>query len=283
MSLAGANILITGATSGLGLAVSKRFARLGAKTIVVGRTEPSAAAAVAEIEHEVPNASLYPMVCDLASMASIDRFLADVGEEFATIDLLFNNAAVMKRERTTTDDGFETMFQVNYLAPVILMTSLLGRVRASTASMVFNNGRPANKLRVDFDDLQFARRYRMYDSFFRTKLYLLLATLELAHRPEAAGARIHMAEPGPFKSELVKEVPWPAGWIKNRCSASVGDAADHIVHVARSDAAQTGTGKVFTKRDEVPLTSYWQDSDVRSRLWTLTETMIEQRRSEARG
>jgi NAD(P)-dependent dehydrogenase (short-subunit alcohol dehydrogenase family) len=46
MSLSGANILITGATSGLGLAVSKRFARLGANTIVVGHTAPSAAAAV---------------------------------------------------------------------------------------------------------------------------------------------------------------------------------------------------------------------------------------------
>jgi NAD(P)-dependent dehydrogenase (short-subunit alcohol dehydrogenase family) len=282
MSLAGANIVITGATSGLGLAVSKRFAQLGANTILIGRTETSAAAAVEAIEREVPAASLQPMVCDLASIASVDRLLADVGAQFATIDLLFNNAAVMKRARTLTDDGFEAMFQVNFLAPFILMTSLLDRVWASTMRMVLNNGRPANKLRVDFDDLQFAKRYRMYDSFFHTKLYLLLATLELAQRPEASGMRIHMAEPGPFKSELVKEAPWPVGWIKNRFSASVDDAADHIVYVAQSDAAQADTGKVFTKRDEVESTSYWQDADVRSRLWTTTEAMIERNRNAAR-
>ena len=282
MSFSGGNILITGATSGLGLAVSKRFARLGANTILVGRTEPSAEAAAVAIKRDVPNASLHPMVCDLASMSSVDRLLADVGARFAAIDLLFNNAAVMKRGRTLTEDGFETMFQVNYLAPFVLMTSLLDRVQASTIGMVLNNGRPANKLRVDFDDLQFAKRYRMYDSFFHTKLYLLLATLELAQRPEASGARIHMAEPGPFRSELVKEVPWPAGWIKNRFSASVDDAADHIVHVARSDAAQAGTGKVFSKRDEVALASYWQDTDVRSRLWTTTEAMIKRSRNAAR-
>ncbi len=226
MSLSGANILITGATSGLGLAVSKRFARLGANTVVVGRTAPSAAAAVAAIRREVPDASLEPMACDLASMASVDRLLADVGARFETIDLLFDNAAVMKRERTLTEDGFETMFPVNFLAPFVLMTSLLDRVQAST--------------------------------------------------------RIHMAEPGSFTSELVREAPWLVGWIKNRFSASVDDAADHIVHVVGSDAARAGTGKVFTKRDEFASMPYWQDADVRSRLWTTTEAMIERSRSAAR-
>lgn len=282
MSLSGANILITGATSGLGLSVSERFARLGATTIVVGRTEPSAAAAVEAIRREVPDASLEPMACDLASMASVDRLLADVGARFTTIDLLFNNAAVMKRARTTTEDGFETMFQVNYLAPFVLMTSLLDRVRASTMRMVLNNGRPAKKLRVDFDDLQFARRYRMYDSFFHTKLYLLLATLELAQRPEASGTEIHMAEPGSFRSDLVREAPWPVGWIKNRFSATVDDAADHIVSVVRSDAARAATGKVFRKRDEVALTPYWQDAAVRSRLWAETAALVERSRNAAR-
>ena len=91
-----------------------------------------------------------------------------------------------------------------------------------------------------------------------------------------------MAEPGPFESGLVREVPWPVGRIKNTFSASVDDAADHIVHVARSATARAGTGKVFTKRDEVTLASYWQDADVRARLWETTEAMIEGSRSAAR-
>lgn len=279
MSLAGGNVLITGASSGLGLAVSKRFARLGANAILVCRTEELCDRTLAEIEKEAPDVSVQLMVCDLASMASIDRFLGDVAAQYTTLDLVFNNAAVMKRERTITEDGFEMMFQVNYLAPFILMNSFLEQLRGSTTHLVLNNGRPSDKLRLDFDDLQFSRRYRMYSSFFLTKLCLLLASVELAERPESGGVSIHMVDPGPFKSGLVKEVPWPAGWVKNLFSATVDEAAANIMHVAQSDKAQRGTGKVFKKRQEVTLAAYWEDTDVRKRLWTATETLIGSSRS----
>lgn len=274
-----ANILVTGASSGLGLAVSKRFALEGANVILLCRTEQSGAAAVAGIEREVAGASVRSMTCDLASLASIDQFIAEVKAEVSSLDLLFNNAGVMKHDRTVTEDGFEMMFQVNYLAPLILMNSFLEPLRASPIHLVLNNCRPSDKLRVDFDDLQFSKRYRMYDSFFRTKLYLLLSSVELAQRPEAAATSIHMADPGPFKSGLVREAPWLAGWVKNLFSASVDDAADNIVFVADSTAGRSETGKVFKKRREVPLAPYWLDAEVRTRLWTATETLLDEARS----
>ena len=65
--------------------------------------------------------------------------------EVPHLDLLFNNAAVMKRERTLTEDGFETIFQVNYLAPFILMTSLLEPLRAGATHLALNNRRPSDR------------------------------------------------------------------------------------------------------------------------------------------
>lgn len=275
MTYSGKKVLITGANSGLGLAVATRFARLGADTILLCRTKEAGEQAVLDIESETPDASVRVMICDLASMASIDRFIADVKAEHTSLDLLFNNAAVMKRDRTVTEDGFETMFQVNYLAPFLLMNSLLGVLRSSSTHLVLGNGRPSAKLRLDFDDLQFEKHYRMYNSFFKTKLCLLFASMELAHRPGGQGVSIHMADPGPFKSGLVREVPWPAGRIKNLFSATVDEAAENILYVARSDEARTGTGTVFKKRQQVPLTSYWKDAKVRDQLWSATEAMIE--------
>jgi NAD(P)-dependent dehydrogenase (short-subunit alcohol dehydrogenase family) len=279
VDLSGSNVLITGASSGLGLAVSKRFARLGANTILLCRNEQLGDAAVLEIEKEVPRASVRLMTCDLASMASIERFVADFTGEYTALDLLFNNAAVMKRERTVTEDGFEMMFQVNYLAPFILTNALLELLRSSPTPLVLNNGRPSDKLRLDLDDLQFSQQYRMYDSFFRTKLCLLLTSVELAQRPESRGVSVLMADPGPFKSGLVREAPWPVGWLKNLFSATVDEAAANILYVASSQEARTGSGKVFKKRQEVPLAPYWKDADVRERLWSETEAMIEKSES----
>jgi retinol dehydrogenase-13 len=275
MTFSGRTVLITGASSGLGLAVSKRFAKLGANTILLCRTRESGERAIAEINKETPNASVRVMICDLASMPSIDGFIADFIGDYATLDLLFNNAAVMKRERTVTEDGFETMFQVNYLAPLILTKSLLEQLRRSSIHLVLNNARPSDKLRLDFEDLQFAKRYRMYGSFFQTKLCLLLASIELAHRPESRGVSILMVVPGrPFKSALIREVPWPIGWFKNLFSATVNEAAEDILHVAQSEDIRQKTGQVFEKGQLVPLRPYWQDADIRQRLWTVTEAMI---------
>jgi hypothetical protein len=152
------------------------------------------------------------------------------------------------------------------------------QLRRSPAHIVLNNARPSDKLRLDFDDLQFSKRYRMYSSFFQTKLYLLLASIELSQRREASGVSILMTDPGPFKSALVREAPRPIGWLKNLCSAKVDEAADHILYIAQSDEARTKSGRVFKKRQEVHLAPYWQDADIRQRLWADTVALIHERR-----
>ncbi len=274
MTFTGKNCLITGANSGLGFAVSKKFASMGANTILVCRNKEKGENALLEIKKETPNASVDLMICDLASMKSIQSFIKDFKEKNSKLDLLFNNAAVMKRKRTVTEDGFEMMFQVNYLAPFILMNSFLELLKNGSSPQIINNGRPADDLRLDFDDLQFSKKYQMYNSFFRTKLCHLFSSLELSRREESDGISVTMADPGPFKSNLVRDVPW-FGWVKNLFSASVDTAAENILFVVSLSEAERGTGKVFQERQEKPLTPYWQDTDVSQRLWSITETLIE--------
>jgi NAD(P)-dependent dehydrogenase (short-subunit alcohol dehydrogenase family) len=63
--------MITGANSGLGLATTRQFARLGAKVIMVCRDPKKGENAISEIKLKVPNASVELMICDLASMKSV--------------------------------------------------------------------------------------------------------------------------------------------------------------------------------------------------------------------
>jgi NAD(P)-dependent dehydrogenase (short-subunit alcohol dehydrogenase family) len=273
MTFSGKNCLITGANSGLGFAVSRKLASKGANTILVCRNKEKGENALLEIKKETPNASVDLMICDLASMKSIQSFIKDFKGKYSELDLLFNNAAVMKRKRTVTEDGFEMMFQVNYLAPFILMNSLLELLKNGSSPQIINNGRPADDLRLDFDDLQFSKKYQMYNSFFRTKLCHLFSSLELSRREESDGISVTMADPGPFKSNLVRDVPW-FGWVKNLVSASVDTAAENILFVISLGEAERGTGKVFEKRQEKPLTAYWQDTDVSERLWSITQVLL---------
>ena len=277
MTFSGKNCLITGANSGLGFAVSRKMANMGANTIMLCRSKEQGENAVLEIKKETPNASVDLMICDLASMVSIQSFIKDFKGKYSELDILFNNAAVMKRKRTVTEDGFEMMFQVNYLAPFILMNSFLELLKNSSSGQIINNGRPSDKLRLDLDDLQFSKNYSMYNSFFMTKLCLLFSSLELSRRPESDGIIVTMADPGPFKSNLVRDVPW-FGWVKNLFSASVDKAAGNILFVVTSDEAKK-TGTVFKEKQEYPLTSYWKDTSVSQRLWSITETLIKDTQS----
>jgi NAD(P)-dependent dehydrogenase (short-subunit alcohol dehydrogenase family) len=274
MTISGKNCLITGANSGLGLAVSKQFAKQGANTIMICRTKEKGENAVIEIKQETPNASIDLMICDLSSMKSIQSFIKDFKAKYSSLDILFNNAAVMKRKRTVTEDGFEMMFQVNYLAPFILMNGFLELLKNSSLHQIINNGRPADKYRLDFDDLQFSKHYHMYDSFFITKLCLLFSSLELSRRHKSDELTVIMADPGPFKSNLVRDVPL-VGWFKNLFSAPVDSAAENIMFVVTSEEAKKKTGLVFKEKQEYPLTSYWKDTSVSERLWSLTETLFE--------
>ncbi|MFC1966583.1 SDR family NAD(P)-dependent oxidoreductase [Chloroflexota bacterium] len=274
MEFSGKNCLITGANTGLGLAVSKRFADMGANTILLCRNKEKGENAVLEIKKETPNASVELMICDLSSMKSIQSFIGDFKGKYSKLDILYNNAAVMKQKRTVTEDGFDMMFQVNYLASFILMNSFLELLKNGSSPYIINNGRPSDKLRLDMDDLQFLKNYSMYQSFFKTKLCLLFASLELSRRQAGDGITVTMIDPGPFKSDLVRDVPL-MGWVKNLFSSSVDKAAENILYHITSDEAKNKNGKVFKEKQEKPLTEYWKDTSVRERLWSVTESLLQ--------
>jgi NAD(P)-dependent dehydrogenase (short-subunit alcohol dehydrogenase family) len=274
MRLKGKTCLITGANSGLGFALAKQLAAQDTETIMVCRSPEKGDKAILEIKNENPDASVKLMRCDLSSMKSIQSFIQEFKSKHSKLDVLYNNAAVMKKNRTITEDGFEMMFQVNYLAAFILMNAFLGLLKHGSSPMIINNGRPSDKLRLDLDDLQFSKDYHMYRSFFKTKLCLLFASLELSRRKESESLSVTMIDPGPFKSDLVRDIPL-AGWVKNLMSAPADKAAGNMLHHITADEVKEKNGKVFREKQEYPLTAYWKDTDVSERLWSATESLLE--------
>ena len=114
-ALAGRTALVTGASSGLGIATSAAFARLGAAVHLVVRDTAKGARVAAGIDGDVRVSR-----CDVSDLDDVRRFTETAG----AVDVLVHNAGVLPSGRTTTPQGHETTLATHVLGP-LLMTELL--------------------------------------------------------------------------------------------------------------------------------------------------------------
>jgi NAD(P)-dependent dehydrogenase (short-subunit alcohol dehydrogenase family) len=110
-------VLITGATSGLGLATATELARRGAHILAVARDGERGTAAAATISAAAPAAQVDVLTCDLSRMREVHRLAATVAERYGRLDVLLNNAAVAMFRWELTEDGLETCRGQAFLTP----------------------------------------------------------------------------------------------------------------------------------------------------------------------
>jgi NAD(P)-dependent dehydrogenase (short-subunit alcohol dehydrogenase family) len=110
---------------------------------------------------------------DLASLASVRRFSEQLSNRHRTLDLLINNAGVMSPpQRQTTQDGFELQLGTNYLAHFALTARLFPLLHGTAAPRVVMLSSLAHRnARIQFDDLQFERRYSPWMAYSQARLW----------------------------------------------------------------------------------------------------------------
>lgn len=189
--LTGKVIIVTGANSGIGFEAAKEFTANGARTILACRSIEKAAAALAYIQAEVPDAAVEIMKLDLASLDSVRQFAADFKEKYDRLDILVNNAGIMMVPYGTTEDGFERQFGTNHLGHFALTGLLIERLLDTPGARVVNVSSNAHKRgNMDFGNLMFedGQDYDRSAAYNRSKLANLLFTFELQHRFEVIDA-----------------------------------------------------------------------------------------------
>ncbi|MDQ6687237.1 MAG: SDR family oxidoreductase, partial [Actinomycetota bacterium] len=139
-ALTGKTVVITGATSGIGLVTAVQVAKAGAIPILVARGKDKLEATKALIEAQGSTAFAYP--CDLSDLQAIDALCEQIGLDFEHIDFAVNNAGrSIRRSLKLSEDrfhDFERTMQLNYFGAIRLVMGLLPKMREQKSGHIVN-------------------------------------------------------------------------------------------------------------------------------------------------
>jgi hypothetical protein len=156
----GKTVLITGATSGLGLATALLLAEQGAEVVMVGRDRTRGNFMRAEIAKYAAGNVPILFLADLSSQEEIYQLAEKLHGSFSRIDVLINNAAAMFADREVTPEGLEKTFAINHLAPFILTHLVLDLIRAAPAGRILTASSEFHSGILDFSNLHAQARKR---------------------------------------------------------------------------------------------------------------------------
>ena len=276
----GKTVLVTGATSGIGLEASVALARQGARVIMVGRNQAKTEAARADVASRSGSKEVSSLLADFASQASV-RALADaVRSRVERLDVLVNNAGGVNKARTVTADGIETTFAVNHLAYFLLTNLLLDLVVKSAPARVVTVASVGHRRgTLDFEDLGFERGgYSIMRAYSRSKLANILFANELARRRAGSGVTSNSLHPGSVDTNIWSGAPlWAKPIIQvllRPFFISAEKGGERIVQLAASPELEGVTGKYFEDGKVVDPAPLARDASLATRLWDVSARMV---------
>lgn len=202
--------VVTGASDGIGVIIATRLARAGAEVIMPVRSKEKGEAAAQRVRDAVEGARISTRSLDLSSLESVAALAATLHDEGRPIDLLINNAGVMRPpRRLLTKDGFELQWGTNHLGHFALTLGILPLLRAGRARVTHQTSIAARSGEMQWDDLNHEDSYDVMRAYTGSKIAVGLFARELDARSRAAGWGIssNISHPGVSPTNLLAAQP----------------------------------------------------------------------------
>ncbi len=268
--------MITGPTSGVGQAVAMALAKLGATLVLVGRSLEKCQAVKQDIL-DIGGAEPIVIPCDLSSLAQVEK----AAKAFLALDMplhvLINNAGAVNRYRNETVDGLEETIAVSYFASFKLTALLIETLKHSGHARIINitsNSYPMGK--IDFDDLNFEKRYGPMRAYSASKLAMIQFSRKLARELTGSDVTVNAIHPGVIytnlglsnNSGMLKDV---ANFFWSRIANPIEEAHKTTLYAATSPELDGVSGQYIANSKVSALKAKAQRDDVADRLWQVSQ------------
>lgn len=273
-------VVITGATSGIGREVARKYASKGANLICINRNREKSEALKQEIEREFGTKCDY-VIADLSSIKETHNAAHKLLEVEKPIDVLIHNAGIYLTRREVTEDGIEKVFMVNYLSSFIINYILKEKLKSQGKSRIILVSSEGHRFAVwglRLDDLNWSkRRYGAMRSYGSSKLAQLLSVLIFNEYFRGSRVTINAVHPGAVKTGTGEENGRLYKWFKknvlDRSLKPPSISAEAIYYLGVSKDVENVSGKFFNlTTPEVPAPPAL-DIETARQLWEISVKM----------
>lgn len=189
--LKGKTVVLTGATGGLGSAVSRYVLSFGGRLIMVNRSKEKSEALMASLRQDYPQGDISYLLADLSHMAEVKALCGCLQNE--PIDVLMLNAGTYAIPRALSPEGYDTVFETNFLSQYYMVRTLLPLLNQRKAKVVVTGSIAHRFNSSDMGDVDFAHHQGANNIYGNSKRFLMFALTELLKNQEAS---LSLAHPG---------------------------------------------------------------------------------------
>jgi len=197
-------VIITGATSGIGLEIARLLCNRGYRVLGVGHSEKNCIRAEQELSAQNPNAQIAFYSADLMQQRQVLRVAEELSAELDRIGgelhALINNAGAVRSWYTTTEEGYEQQFALNHLAGFLLTAKLLPYLQKAHGRVIMTGSGSHKGIKIRWDDVMLRRHYNPLIAYKQSKLCNILFAKGLNDRSLCINA--YTVDPGLVKTDI---------------------------------------------------------------------------------
>lgn len=267
--------IVTGANSGMGMATVRALSDMGAKVIMLCRSEKRGTEALEKLLSEKYR-DLELILCDLGKFDSIRAFANTVRRGYDHIDILVNNAGFISLDRQETGEGLERQFGINHIGHFLLTMSLLDLM--GEGGRIVNIASGAHKTgKIHFDDINLTKGFNVIKAYSQSKLANVLFTRELARRVKDRGITVNCCHPGAVATNIGIDRDTGFGKTVTRFLKpffqTPEQGARTAIFLASDDSVSDVTGEYFYKCRIAKSSKRSKDMELAKKLFEFSEEL----------